>query len=193
MASNRRKAAVTPALVTVEEAAAAVAEYREAGELLKQFEADRDLVIGRAKALFDERAAPLKAKQKAAFDLLKPWWPVKGAELAGGRKSMELAGCTIGTRLGNPQLVMPDGKEADAARALLEAQLTHLARVTYAVNKPAVLAVVRATPTTPSAVSEQATVLALGFGVEQAETFFVEPATAAPGVELVTADDRRAA
>jgi len=101
----------------------------------------RNAVIAEANKAADESLAPLLEERRAILSKLEPWWLKNATKLtAGKRKSIELGGCMIGTRVGRASLGV-DGDE-DAIVKKLEARpwAKLLLRVTTKLDKKAVLA-----------------------------------------------------
>lgn len=76
----------------------------------------RNACIASANAEADAGLEPLLAERAQIAEKLEPWWRAEGPSLVKGkRKSIELGGCLIGTRLGKSSLVVPDDLKAAMA------------------------------------------------------------------------------
>ncbi|WP_052730180.1 host-nuclease inhibitor Gam family protein [Sphingomonas sp. SRS2] len=117
---TRRKSVALTAPTTIEEAVALLTRYAAISAGLDQIEVDRSESKAAIDAAADKLAAPMKEALKDMARQLSPWWAVAGAELTEGkRKSIELAGCQLGTRMTTPKLAYP-GKEENAVALLKE-------------------------------------------------------------------------
>ena len=74
--------------------------YAELDGRIAGMEEARDAAIAKANAVVDKDMAPLIAERDKIAEKLEPWWDEAADELTKGkRKSIELGGCEIGTRL----------------------------------------------------------------------------------------------
>ena len=111
-----------------------------AGELAA-ITANRDAAIVVTNAAADTLAAPLIAEADALDAVLAAWWPSAAAELTGGkRKSVELGGCMVGTKLSRATLDHGfDSDDAAAAALKPLAWAKPYLRVAYRVDRAATL------------------------------------------------------
>jgi phage host-nuclease inhibitor protein Gam len=181
MAIARRKAAAPAAApATIEEAVAALAEYRDTMDAIARTRADAAEAIGKIEASRDTFVAPLEERAKALFIELRHWWAVAGEAMTEGkRRSIDLAGCKIGIRTSTPRLVLPKGMNEKAAiawlKTLREKAGERFLRLKEALDKPAVLKVLGPEP------SAMATVLQLrGFAAKQSDEFFIDASAPSP-------------
>lgn len=155
---------------STEGAADLLGRYAEVDAKLAAVEACRRLEIGRINAAADVEAGPLVEEIKAIAAVLKPWWESDGRALAtGGRKSVQLGGCMVGSRAGRATLGYEYADEAAAVAALRETRYAKATtRVKYTLDRAATLKLVQADGAAGKAL------IGLGFKVEQNEAFFVE-------------------
>jgi phage host-nuclease inhibitor protein Gam len=96
---SRRKQAALAVPADRKEAVQLIAEYRatERQTLIDRIVADA--AISELKRRLAALVAERDAEQKVRFAALKAWWEAGGKELAGKRRSAELAGTSLGVRL----------------------------------------------------------------------------------------------
>lgn len=97
-----------------EEATALVTEYVAAERRLLELRLGYQLQIDRLKAQRDSSVAHWEGKQKERFARIKAWWEAGGNELAGKKRSAELAGASIGIRLTPKAVKFAKGVKAEA-------------------------------------------------------------------------------
>ena len=134
-------------------------------------EATRSAGLARVNAAADAEATPLLEEMGAIALKLEPWWQGAKDELAGKkRKSIELGGCMIGTRLSRAKLAHSfedDDKAVDALRASRFAKVTTLVR--YSIDRTATLKLMQQPGMAAKRLAE------LGFSIAPgADTFFVQ-------------------
>lgn len=184
----------TPAQRAPQSKAAAIElleQFAQKAAALKVVYANRDSTLSTISATADLLAAPLVAEMKEIVKQLKPWWAASIDELTGGkRKSIDLGGCTIGYRISPPKVDHDFAKDDDAVLALQASPYAEqLVRVTYALDKPAILKLLDAQAIAAAAAAEAGkpfvpeldddghpikTLAALGFSSKQTEQFFVD-------------------
>lgn len=133
-------------------------------------EARRSALLARANAAADAKVSPLLEELAALDAALAPWWESDGRAIAGKRKSVELGGCMIGTRLAKAKLGH-DFVDDDAA--VLALQGTRYARqavrVKYTLDRTGTARLLDVGGKTSAALKE------LGFWMSEPEaTFFVK-------------------
>lgn len=93
----------------------------------------RNATIAQANADADCNIEPLLAERNAIAARIEAWWPTAAAKLTEGqRKSIELGGCIIGTRMGRESLgirgdeakVLAKLEQADWARGLVRTRVS---------------------------------------------------------------------
>lgn len=170
----RRKAERLPAASSTEEAIKMLARYAELDGQVAARKARVEAAIAQMRAEADALDAPAITEQKAIFLQLKPWWAVRGGEIAGERKTWELGGCLIGHRMNNPSLGYP--KPEHFAVALLQGQgWQGLLRVKTELDKPAIVTALRLLEQAPPEDNEALDWLkAQGFSIVQKEEFFID-------------------
>jgi phage host-nuclease inhibitor protein Gam len=110
----RRKAPAIDAPQSLAEAIDLLEDYAALSFERDRLATDRNAAIAAIHAAHDAAAAPLEQHLKASFNRLKPWWEVARDALTDGkRKSVELGGCLIGTKIDNPSLSLPKGKSSE--------------------------------------------------------------------------------
>lgn len=133
-------------------------------------EATRNAAIAAANATADAAIAPIAAELDQIRPVLEAWWTQGGKALAQDRKTIELGGCNIGTKLGSPSLHFAFGDDKAAVAALSEARWskTALVRTSHDVDKPAVRKALSGT--------RAAALSAMGFSLRQSESFVLSRA-----------------
>lgn len=179
---SRRKSDSQQAPQTTEEATALVTRYVEGLSQVEQLREEADASIAAIRAARDGAIGPIEKQLKEQFLQLRAWWAVEKDQLTGGkRKSIELAGATLGDRMTTPRLVHPALKAEDVIDRLLNAGYDEMVRTKHTLDKPALIKMLRG----DHAVFFQA----LGIDVAQREEFFVDRADDQPTDPEVVADD----
>ena len=145
-----------------------LARFAELEGAIAAIEGRRAADVAAISAEADKQLEPLVAERDAIRAKIAPWWLKAVAELTkGARKSMEIAGCLIGTRASRAALTMP-ADEAAAVKALEALRWAKgLLRVKVTVDRAAVAQALRGT--------HGAKLKALGFGFSApTEQFFME-------------------
>lgn len=143
----RRKGAALAAPTTLEEAKAMIARYASISARIDGINAEAEAAIAQAKQLQAAMAGPCEVELGQIFAALKAWWAVAGKELAGTRRSTELAGVEIGERRTPPALKLPKGLTMPAlVRAMLDKGLIGWLRVKYELDRPGIVATVTGNP-----------------------------------------------
>jgi len=169
MAPPRRKAPKQEAPQTLEQAIALISEYRDIADALGGLALEADNAIAQISAAHDAQAKPLELRNVEIFKQLRAWWGVAASELTDGkRKSIPLAGCTIGERTTPPALKLT-GITADALVAKLdEAGLDALLRRTTKLDKPTAIKAILAEDEIGQLLIE------MGASTRQVEEFFID-------------------
>jgi hypothetical protein len=152
-----------------------------ASELLEEFadltsrvaivEEDRSERIAKANAWADTAAQPMLARLEEIRGAIEPWWTKSGHDLAGGKKSMELGGCTIGSRMSRPKLAHGFESDAKATEALRGTRWAKQStRISYSLDRTSTLKLLQLGGKAGSDIAS------LGFSIEQGEYFFVDRA-----------------
>lgn len=126
---------------TVPAATALLDRFATVDGQIAAIEAGRQDETVKINAAADALLEPLVAERAVIVEKLEPWWTAARDELTGGkRKSIELGGCTIGTRAGRASLAFQDGND-DTALALLEAErwAKPLIRIRKSIDRTATL------------------------------------------------------
>lgn len=188
---TRLKSPAQQAPQTLGEAIALLTKFSAISAGLDQIEVDRAESKAAIDAAADKLAAPMREGLKDMARQLKPWWSVAGGELTEGkRKSIELAGCLIGTRMPPPKLAWPGKVDGAIALLLDDPLLEEHVRTKLTLDKQSLLKALAAGD------AKATRLLLLGFTRRQREEFFIdrvppkEPAT--EQVEDVAAEDAAA-
>lgn len=143
--------------------------YAELDGHLSKAEECRATRISDINAAADAVVAPLVKERDDIAAALEPWWLDSGPSLAGGKKSMELGGCLIGSRLSRPKLVHgfeSDDRATEAVRSTRWAK--QATRVKYSLDRTATAKLLQLGGKAAADLSS------LGFSIKQEECFFVE-------------------
>lgn len=142
---------------------------------LATIEANRAQALAATNAVADTIAMPVIDELAAIRAALEPWWKAAGGALCGAkRKSVELGGCTIGTRAGRASLRIAGDEEAVMAVMRTLRWAKNFLRTKMSIDRMAVLKAID---------GRHAGALAdLGFErVTGSDMFFVERVTAGAG------------
>lgn len=172
---SRLKSAAQRAPQTLEAATELLARFAAVDAQIAATNAQRDQSIAQVNAAADSCLVPLAAERDDLFKQLKAFWAARADELTDGRRrSVELGGCDIGTRLTTPKVVFAFGKDADGVAALegtdYAAQLLRVGKTTL--DKPAILKALDG--------DDAEALCELGFSAEQKDEFFIAPIAASP-------------
>jgi len=140
--------------------------------LVQKIEAFRGRRIALANAAADRDTQPLLAELEQISAVLEAWWTSGGSDVAVGKKSTELGGCVIGSRMSRPKLAHGfenDEKAIEALRGTRWAKRT--TRISYSLDRTATLKLLQVGGKAGSDVAS------LGFSIEQGDRFFVERAS----------------
>jgi hypothetical protein len=163
----------TPA-PTFAQGAKIAARYAKEAAAAATVEAQLAADIAPLKAAAEKKLAPIAARLATAAADAKAWWAVHGEQARGKKKSAEIAGCVLGTRLSPAKVVFAGGDETAAKAVLLKRRLLSLVVRVVSIDKKAIAKRLKDEADKPEAERELAQ---LGFTAEQDETFFIESAT----------------
>lgn len=168
MARRKQAALVVPA--SQSEAIALLAEYRAAERRALELRLGYELQIDKSKTERDQVLALIAADQAPRFAALKAWWEAGGKELAGKRRSAELAGATLGIRLTPPAVKFAKGINAARIVDWLGRVVggTAFLRTKVELDKPAIIKVLSEDGPMAEALSDQ------GVTVIQTDEFFID-------------------
>lgn len=170
MARRKQAALVVPA--SQSEAIALLAEYRAAERRALELRLGYELQIDKAKTERDQVLALIAADQAPRFAALKAWWEAGGKELAGKRRSAELAGATLGIRLTPPKLgLLGKLKEAAAVDWLRGKGLPQFIRTKFELDKPAIITALGNRTGCDGALAD---LLDVTFAVQKTDEFFID-------------------
>lgn len=155
-----------PALRTTEQAITLLERLSALQGQAAMAEAARNTAIADTNAVADTIIAPIAEQIAAMEPVIEAWWNRQGAKLLpAGRKTMELGGCMIGTRLGNKSYAFVGDDKKAVAELNAVRWGKQFIRVTYSPDKPAI----RKALSGPRADA----LGKMGFSEAQTETFFV--------------------
>lgn len=176
---SRRKQPALPVPTTDEGAIALIGVYAEVERSIREAAERADEKVAAAKAEFDTFLAGVAPEQKDRFAAIKSWWEAGAAERwAGKKRSADVAGAKIGTRLSTASVKMPKGVKIDAIvewlRGLRWTGASRFLRTKYELNKDAIIAAWDDEADTRKVFEGK------GLKVSQADQFFIDvtpPAT----------------
>lgn len=143
----RRKAPALAAPATLEEAKAMLARYGALSAGAQVIRAHTEDIVAELREREAEQLAPPEAELRQIFAALKTWWAVAGAEIAGKRRSAELAGVEIGIRRSPAALKLPKGLTMKALiQAMLGKGLIGWLRIKYELDRPGIVATITGNP-----------------------------------------------
>lgn len=142
---SRRKQPALPVPTTDEGAIALVAAYIDVERSIRAAAERADAKIAGAKAELDTFIAGVAPEQKDRFAAIKSWWEAGAKDRwAGKKRSADVAGAKIGTRLSTASVKMPKGVKIDAIvewlRGLRWTGASRFIRTKYELNKDALIA-----------------------------------------------------
>jgi hypothetical protein len=143
-------------------------EYADLQARIALVEEDRTRAIAVANQRADVAAEPMLKRMGAIAAAVESWWPHAAPLIAGGKKSVELGGCTIGTRLSRPKLVHGFESDDKAIGAVPTRWFKQCTRIRYSLDRTGTLKLLQLGG---KASQELATA---GFRIEQEDKFFVE-------------------
>lgn len=158
----------------VEQATPLLERFAQLGLEIELAEASRSEAIVAANAAADQILLPMIQERDELVAVLDPWWKRMGAALlTGKRKTVELAGCIIGTKAGSSSLSFAPGDDKAAVASLQAVKWAKpYIRTIVSVDKAAVKKAL------PGKHGEQ--LKALGFSLPDAgDVFVLERATQA--------------
>lgn len=166
----RRKQAALTVPASQSEAIALLAEYRAAERRALELRLGYELQIDKFKTERDQVLALIAADQAPRFAALKAWWEAGGKELAGKRRSAELAGATLGIRLTPPAVKFAKGINAGRIVDWLGRVVggTAFLRTKVELDKPAIIKVLSEDGPMAEPLSNQ------GVTVIQTDEFFID-------------------
>lgn len=169
MPPPRRTAPKIEAPQTLEAAMALIAEYRDIGDAVEHLNIDASTSIAKIEAARDAFAKPLELRAAHIFEQLRAWWAVAAPELTQGkRKSVALAGCSIGERTSPPALKLRKVKMAELVANLLSRKMSGFLRTSHKLDKPNAIKAILAADADGLVLSE------IGAVVVQGEEFFID-------------------
>lgn len=157
---------------TVAAATRLLERYADLSGRVALVDADRNERIASANVWADTAAGPMLTEMDTIAGKLEQWWPQAASDLAGDRKSIELGGCTIGTRKARAALSHSFESEVQAVEALRASRYgNRTTKVKYTLDRAATLKLLQIGGKTAASVRE------LGFAIDEgADLFFVKRA-----------------
>lgn len=170
--ARRKSQALADVPQTTEAAIALLDEYRK---VERQCLVDRivaDTLVTETKRQLAERLAEREPAQKARFAALKAWWEAGGKDMAGKKRSAELAGAMIGVRLTPKAVKFAKGVKAEHVIARLKAacwsKIDQVLRVKTELDKQAIIKCVAESQ------GEEDLLKEAGVTVVQTDEFFID-------------------
>lgn len=143
--------------------------YAKLSADLADVEESRSVDIATANASADAKAAPLIKELGDIEAALEPWWATAGADLANGKKSVQLGGCMIGTRMGKTVLAHTFKSDDAAAEELGKSRYKkQTTRTKLSLDKAATLKLLQIGGKAAEFLE------GLGFSTNQEDRFFVD-------------------
>lgn len=141
---SRRKQPALAVPTTDEGAIALIGVYSDVERSIRAAAERADQKIAAAKAELDTFVAGVAPEQKDRFAAIKSWWEAgAGQRLAGKKRSADVAGAKIGTRLSTAAVRLPKGTKAEAIvewlRGLRWTGASRFVRIKYELNKDALI------------------------------------------------------
>ncbi|UNU43641.1 hypothetical protein EAO27_13590 [Sphingopyxis sp. YF1] len=170
---SRRKQPALPVPTTDEAAIALISEYIDVERRLRLAAEAADEMIAGVKEGLDEIKAEARPEQEQRFAAIKSWWEAGAAQRwAGKKRSADVAGAKIGTRLSNASVRMPKGIKIDAIVEWLRGHswtgASRFVRAKYELNKDALIAAWPDEADTRKLFEDK------GVKVSQADQFFID-------------------
>lgn len=185
----RRKAPRIDAPTTIEQATAMIAKYLDMSAMVEQTRAEADAAIRAIEEARDLAIAPTELAIRDMFAQLRTWWAVARDDMTlGNRRSIDLAGATIGERITPPALKLPKGWRVEDAVNFLDSLKTmwpiagDFLRVRTDIEKPALIKLL-SNSTSPSPMRDR--ILEEGFTTQQRDEFFIARAAREPADPVV--------
>lgn len=181
--TRRRKAAAIDAPTTLTEATASVVRYAELEREVARLQA---IATERVAGIEEECAlavAAVEEQLKPLFKEIATWWAANQTDLTKGkRRSIEIAGVTLGDRRTPPSLKLPKGvTAAEMIAKLMTAKRGELVGVKYALDKPAIIKLLGQPDDAPA-------LTGLGLRLDTKDEFFIATGSAEQPVDMDQAD-----
>lgn len=145
-------------------------EYADLSACLVAVDEDRQRSIAAANQGADVAADPLMKRQEIILAALESWWPSAALAIANGKKSVQLGGCMIGTRLSRPKLGHGFENDDKAVNAIPSRHFKQCTRIKYSLDRTSTLKLLQLGGKAGQDLA------AVGFRIDQSEQFFVERA-----------------
>lgn len=177
----RRKSNAVDAPQSLSEALPLLGEYARLEAIISQAAAERERGIAALHDDYNAIAAPLVNELATLTLRIKAWFEANRSSLTlDKRKSIEIGGCEIGHRTGNPRLKQPKGMTDELTITWLKLQNAAWARVfirvTETLDKAAMIKAIRlAKPSVATTALNEG-----GYGTAQSEAFFIQSAAPQP-------------
>lgn len=170
---SRRKQPALPVPTTDEAAIAMIGEYIDVERSIRAAAELAAAKVEAAKGEFDTFLAGVAPDQKDRFAAIKSWWEAGAAQRwAGKKRSADVAGAKIGTRMSTASVRMPKGIKIDAIVEWLRGHswtgASRFVRAKYELNKDALIAAWPDEADTRKLFEDK------GVKVSQADQFFID-------------------
>jgi len=166
----RAKAKAIDVPGTAAEATALAAQYVTGDRRMLELRLGYQIQIDKLKAECAEVIAVCEADQQGRFVRLKAWWEAGGKDLAGKRRSAELAGALLGVRLTPAGVRFAKGASAKNIAAWLSRVVggSALLRTKVELDKQAVIKALQSAAPMAGPLGEQ------GVSIKQTDEFFID-------------------
>lgn len=169
---SRKKQAALPVPSTTDAAIELMAEYVDSERQIARARLVGEQAIDAVKAERDALIAIYAGPNAQRFAALKAWWEAGGNELAGKRRSAELAGATLGIRKSTPKVKFAKGVTVKSVIAWLKvvpwSRAPELLRTKVELDKQVIIKCVKDSQGEEYLLAEQ------GITVVQADEFFID-------------------
>jgi phage host-nuclease inhibitor protein Gam len=148
--------------------------FASIGATIAAAEAQRAEDLAGINAAADKKIEPQLKELEELRAAIEPWWKKDGAQhLQGKRKTAELGGCTIGSKTGSAKVAHSFDDDDKAVEALRKARLAaSFVRTKLSLDRTAIMKFLRG--------DRAMKLTAIGFSIDQAEQFVLEPIEGAP-------------
>lgn len=145
-------------------------EYADLDARVALLGEDRTNAIVAANKRADVAAEPMLKRQAEIAEAIGSWWPAAAPHIAGGKKSVQLGGCIIGTKKSRDTLAHSFESDDAAALVLFKSRFRrHATKLKVTIDKVATLKLMLLGGKTGAAIEE------LGFSIAPgADAFYVE-------------------
>jgi hypothetical protein len=145
-------------------------EYADLDGRIALVEEERAKAIASANQRADAAATPMLERRTAIAAAVESWWPHAAPLIAGGKKSVQLGGCIIGTKKSRDSLTHSFETDDQAALALFKSPYRrHTTRLKVALDRIPTLKLLEVGGKTGAGIA------ALGFSIKLGvDAFYIE-------------------